>query len=159
MAQWLTVWRAAHLVGVPRGVLQQRVRAGELQLADGLVSTDALLRLYPEARLEECGLLERVAQIRDEAFGRRLRERLLPSQEVLAHQALIVQTHRALESLTPREAEVLRRRYGLHGKPGETLRQIGEDLHLSHERVRQIEAEALSKLRHQSATLRVFLEP
>jgi RNA polymerase sigma factor (sigma-70 family) len=83
----------------------------------------------------------------------------LSSQELLAHQALIAQTHRALESLTPREAEVLRRRYGLHGKPGETLRQIGEDLHLSHERIRQIEAEALSKLRHQSATLRVFLEP
>jgi RNA polymerase primary sigma factor len=78
---------------------------------------------------------------------------------MLVHQALISHTHRALESLTPREAEVLRRRYGLHGKPGETLRQIGEDLHLSHERVRQIEAEALSKLRHQSATLRVFLDP
>ena len=84
MAHWVTVWRAAHLVGVPRGVLQQRVRAGELELNDGLVSTDALLRLYPQAQLEESGLLERVAQIRDEAFGRRVRERLLPSQEVLA---------------------------------------------------------------------------
>lgn len=84
MAHWVTVWRAAHLVGVPRGVLQQRVRAGELELNDGLVSTDTLLRLYPEARFEESGLLERVVQIRDEAFGRRLRERLLPSQEVLA---------------------------------------------------------------------------
>jgi CDP-4-dehydro-6-deoxyglucose reductase len=39
--------------------------------------------LYPNP-LEESGLLERVAQIRDEAFGKRLRERLLPSQEVLA---------------------------------------------------------------------------
>jgi CDP-4-dehydro-6-deoxyglucose reductase len=84
MAHWVTVWRAAQLVGVPRGVLQQRVRAGEIELNDGLVSTDALLRLYPQANFEESGLLERVVQIRDEAFGRRLRERVLPSQEVLA---------------------------------------------------------------------------
>ena len=48
--------------------------------------------------------------------------------------------------ISRREAEVIRRRYGLHGKPGETLRQIGEDLHPSHERMRQIEAEALAKL-------------
>lgn len=91
MAQWVTIWRAAQLVCVPRGTLQQRVRAGELDLADGLVSTDSLLRLYPQARLEESGMLERVVQIRDESFGRRLRERLLPSQEVLA-QRLFRQT-------------------------------------------------------------------
>ena len=84
MAQWVTVWRAAQLVGVPRGVLQQRVRAGELELHDGLVCTDTLLRLYPECDLHATGLLERVVQIREEAFGKRLRERVLPSQEVLA---------------------------------------------------------------------------
>lgn len=84
MAQWVTVWRAAQLVGVPRGVLQQRVRAGEIPLADGLVSTDTLLQLYPQTSLESTGMLERVVRIRDEAFGKRLRERLLPSQEVLA---------------------------------------------------------------------------
>ncbi|MCW5635448.1 MAG: 2Fe-2S iron-sulfur cluster binding domain-containing protein [Rubrivivax sp.] len=84
MSHWVTIWRAAQLVGVPRGVLQQRVRAGEIALNDGLVSTDALLALYPQAKMEESGLLERVVQIRDEAFGKRLRERLLPSQEVLA---------------------------------------------------------------------------
>jgi len=91
VAQWVTVWRAAQLVGVPRGALQQRVRAGEIELADGLVSTETLLRLYPQARLEESGLLERVTQIRDESFGRRVRERLLPNQEVLA-QRLFRQT-------------------------------------------------------------------
>lgn len=84
MSHQVSVWRAAQLVGVARGVLQQQVRDGTLVLSDGLVSTDALLRLYPDAKLEESGLLERVALIRDEAFGRRVRERLLPSQEVLA---------------------------------------------------------------------------
>ena len=84
MAQWLTVWRAAQLLGVPRGVLQQRVRAGEIETADGLVATEALLRLYPQAELESSGIADRVGLIREEAFSRRLRERLLPSQEVLA---------------------------------------------------------------------------
>lgn len=84
MAQWVTVWRAAQLVGVPRGVLQQRVRSGEIALADGLISTESLIKLYPQAEIEASGMLERVAQIRDESFGRRVRERMLPTQEVLA---------------------------------------------------------------------------
>lgn len=91
MTHWLTVWRAAHLVGVSRGVLQQQVREGKLVLTEGLVSTEDLLRLYPSVQLEETGLLERVTHIRDDAFGKRLRERLLPSQEVLA-QRLFNQT-------------------------------------------------------------------
>ena len=84
MAHWLTIWRAAQLLGVARGVLQQQMRDGCLSTSEGLVSTDSLLQLYPHARFEEHGLLERVASIRDEAFGRRVRERMLPSQEVLA---------------------------------------------------------------------------
>ena len=84
MSHQVSIWRAAQLLGVARGVLQQLVRDGTLVLNDGWVSTDVLLQLYPEAQLEESGLLERVTQIRDEAFGKRVRERLLPSQEVLA---------------------------------------------------------------------------
>ena len=84
MSHWLTVWRAAHLVGVPRGVLQQRVRSGELPLSDGLVCTDDLLRLYPLTELVADGMAERVAQLKDVAFGQRVRERILPSQEVPA---------------------------------------------------------------------------
>ena len=84
MTHQVTVWRAAQLLGVARGVLQQQVRDGALILNEGLVATEALLRLYPDAQLEESGLLERVQQIRDDAFGKRVRERLLPSQEVLA---------------------------------------------------------------------------
>jgi len=84
MSHWLTVWRAAQLVGVSRGVLQQRVRNGELPISDGLVSTEALLRLYPRAQLEDGGASEQVARIKELAFARRVRERVLPSQEVLA---------------------------------------------------------------------------
>lgn len=85
MSARLTVWRAAQLVGVPRGVLQQRVRAGELAVGDdGRVDADSLLALYPQASLEDSGLLEWVTHLREDAFARRLRERVLPSQEVLA---------------------------------------------------------------------------
>ena len=84
MAQWVSIWRAAQLAGVPRATLQQRVRAGEIQESEGLVSTESLLALYPRLQFEGAGLAERVAQIRDESFGRRVRERTLPSQEVLA---------------------------------------------------------------------------
>jgi CDP-4-dehydro-6-deoxyglucose reductase len=84
MAQWVTLWRAAQLVGVPRGVLQQRVRAEEITLADGLISTEQLLALYPQTEMVESGMLERVVHIKEDAFGRRVRERMLPSQDVLA---------------------------------------------------------------------------
>ena len=91
MSRAVTVWRAAQLVGVSRGTLQARVRAGELTLSDGQVAIDDLLRLYPQTRLEDSGLLERVLRIKDESFGKRIRERVLPSQEVLA-QRLFGQT-------------------------------------------------------------------
>lgn len=71
---------------------------------------------------------------------------------------LQVRMLQALSCLKPREAEVLRRRFGLDGQPGETLRQIGLDLQLSHERVRQIEAQALAKLKAESPNLRDFLD-
>ncbi len=84
MTQWLTLSRAARLIGVPRGALQRQVRDGELPTNDGLISTEGLLRLYPQFSLEESGAFERVAKLKDEAFGRRVQERVLPPQEVLA---------------------------------------------------------------------------
>jgi len=101
-----------------------------------------------------------VAEEDKRTLGERLADtKAWVGQESVLQQDLVDHTHRALEGLTPREAEVIRRHFGLHGQPEETLRQIGLDLHLSHERVRQIEAEALAKLKRQGAPLRVFLEP
>ncbi|MFA6953311.1 MAG: sigma factor-like helix-turn-helix DNA-binding protein [Patescibacteria group bacterium] len=52
-----------------------------------------------------------------------------------------------LKSLSSREEDVLRRRYGLHGKPAETLEQIGEIYKVTRERIRQIESGAISKIK------------
>jgi RNA polymerase primary sigma factor len=66
----------------------------------------------------------------------------------------------ALQELTPRERQVLRMRFGLHDGRDRTLGEIGEELGVSRERVRQIEAEALAKLRQPRLRLkfREYLE-
>lgn len=97
------------------------------------------------------------------ASDRPLQERVADTEavqglETVLQQDLQQRTQQALSRLKPREAEVLRRRFGLDGYPGETLRQIGLDLELSHERVRQIEAQALAKLKVESPGLRDYLE-
>ncbi|MBK9117451.1 MAG: 2Fe-2S iron-sulfur cluster binding domain-containing protein [Betaproteobacteria bacterium] len=84
MSQWLTLSRAARLIGVPRGELQREIREGRLPANDGMVSTAGLLALYPRLSLEESGAFERVARVKEEAFGRRVLERALPGREVLA---------------------------------------------------------------------------
>ena len=84
MTQWLTLSRAARLIGVPRGELQREIRDGRLAANDGMVSTAGLLKLYPQLNLEESGAFERVARLKEEAFGRRVFERTLPGREVLA---------------------------------------------------------------------------
>ena len=82
--QWLTLSRAARLIGVPRGVLQRHVREGRLPSNDGMVSTAGLALLFPQWSPDESGAFERVAKLKEEAFGRRVQERVLPPQEVLA---------------------------------------------------------------------------
>ncbi len=83
MPRLLTLSRAARLVGVRRGVLQSKIRSGELAAFEGMVSADDLLRAYPQVRLEDNAALERIERIKDTAFARRVRESLLPSAEVL----------------------------------------------------------------------------
>jgi len=66
-----------------------------------------------------------------------------------------------LETLSPREEKVLRLRFGIGGKTDHTLEQVGQDFGVTRERIRQIEAKALGKLRHprRSRFLQGFLEP
>jgi RNA polymerase primary sigma factor len=60
------------------------------------------------------------------------------------------QTRRVLATLTPREEKVLRMRFGIGEKSDHTLEEVGQDFFVTRERIRQIEAKALRKLRHSS---------
>ena len=84
MQQRLSLSRAARLVGVARGALQQKIQSGELPSFDGTVTLADLLRLYPAAATEQDAGFERISRIREESFGKRLREHLLPGREVLS---------------------------------------------------------------------------
>ncbi|GAA5097003.1 RNA polymerase sigma factor RpoD [Wohlfahrtiimonas larvae] len=69
-------------------------------------------------------------------------------------------TREVLESLTPREAKVLRMRFGIDMNTDHTLEEVGKQFDVTRERIRQIEAKALRKLRHpnRSESLRSFLD-
>ncbi len=65
------------------------------------------------------------------------------------------QTSRVLSTLTPREEKVLRMRFGIGEKSDHTLEEVGQDFAVTRERIRQIEAKALRKLRHPSRAKRL----
>ena len=70
------------------------------------------------------------------------------------------QTSKVLATLTPREEKVLRMRFGIGEKSDHTLEEVGQDFEVTRERIRQIEAKALRKLRHPSRSkkLKSFVE-
>ena len=69
-------------------------------------------------------------------------------------------TRRALSTLTPREEKILRMRFGIGEKSEHTLEEVGQGFKVTRERIRQIEAKALSKLRHPGRTkeLQAFVD-
>lgn len=82
-----------------------------------------------------------------------------PSESVVSG-SLEEQTTKALATLTPREEKVLRMRFGIGERSDHTLEEVGQSFDVTRERIRQIEAKALRKLRHPSRSkkLRAFIE-
>jgi len=85
---------------------------------------------------------------------------VLSPGDAVVNFGLAEQTRKVLTTLTPREEKVLRMRFGIGEKADHTLEEVGRDFCVTRERIRQIEAKALRKLRHPSRSrkLKSFLE-
>ena len=85
---------------------------------------------------------------------------VLQPYEAAAHQLLKEQVAAVLGSLTGRERRVLQLRFGLEDGRARTLEEVGKEFNVTRERIRQIEAKALRKLRHPSRSrkLKDYLE-
>ncbi len=92
-----------------------------------------------------------VGEDQDACLGDLLENRNVPSpSDAAISDSLGEQVRRALSTLTPREEKILRMRFGIGEKTDHTLEEVGNDFHVTRERIRQIEAKALRKLRHPS---------
>ena len=97
----------------------------------------------------------RVGRDMDTELGELLEDGHATPEQALTKAQLHDDLEALLEELSGREAEVIRLRFGMENDTPQTLSQIGEDLHLSRERVRQIETRALLKLRQPQRRCRV----
>lgn len=87
-------------------------------------------------------------------------KKVINPAEAIVNLNLAEQTRRVLATLTPREEKVLRMRFGIGEESDHTLEEVGQDFNVTRERIRQIEAKALRKLRHpsRSGKLKAFID-
>lgn len=87
-------------------------------------------------------------------------KKIAPPREAFVNQDLREITKEVLSTLTPRQEQIVRLRFGIEEKSDHTLEEIGEEYKLTRERIRQIEAKALRTLRHPSRSkkLKTFIE-
>ena len=78
-----------------------------------------------------------------------------PPADAASHTLLKEQLEDVLSTLTPREKKVLELRFGLEDGRNRTLEEVGKEFNVTRERIRQIEAKALRKLRHPSRSKRL----
>jgi RNA polymerase primary sigma factor len=130
------------------------------ELARKMVLTVAKVREIIKASQESVSLDAPVGDEEDSRLGEFIEDKTSPSpEEAVIHRNLREQIEHALDSLTEREAEVLKLRFGLMDGKEHTLEEVGDVFKVTRERIRQIEAKALRKLESFSkgGKLRSFL--
>jgi RNA polymerase primary sigma factor len=119
------------------------------------ISTEKVRKVLKIAR-EPISLETPIGEEEDSHLGDFIEDKkfMLPS-DAAVNLNLAEQTRKVLATLTPREEKVLRMRFGIGEKADHTLEEVGQDFSVTRERIRQIEAKALRKLRHPTRSLKL----
>jgi RNA polymerase nonessential primary-like sigma factor len=141
-----------------RSLAQQLGRAATVaELAEELELTSKQVRDYLERARQPLSLDLRVGDNQDTELGDLLEDTGPSPEDFVAQSSLQVDLEKLLAELTTQQREVLALRFGLADGQPMTLAKIGDRLNISRERVRQIEREALAKLRKRKADMGEYL--
>src|SRR6476646_9672953 len=156
------------LIRVSRGLLQELGReptveeiAEAMSRGQEVVVTPDKVREIIKVSQEPVSLETPIGEEEDSHLGDFIEDRgALAPAEAASHQLLKEQVEAVLDSLTGRERRVLQLRFGLEDGRARTLEEVGKEFNVTRERIRQIEAKALRKLRHPSRSrkLKDYLE-
>ena len=156
------------LIRVSRGLLQELGREPTVEEIAEAMSKGQEVQVTPEkvreiikVSQEPVSLETPIGEEEDSHLGDFIEDRgALAPAEAASHQLLKEQVEAVLDSLTGRERRVLQLRFGLEDGRARTLEEVGKEFNVTRERIRQIEAKALRKLRHPSRSkkLRDYLE-
>src|SRR2546428_325430 len=150
------------LIRVSRGLLQELGREPTAQeIAERMLISEEKVREIVKVQQEPVSLETPIGEEEDSHLGD-----FIPANQALApsdaagHKLLKEQVESVLEGLTGRERRVLQLRFGLEDGRTRTLEEVGREFNVTRERIRQIEAKALRKLRHPSRSrkLKDYLE-
>jgi RNA polymerase primary sigma factor len=150
------------LIRVSRGLLQELGREPTAEeIAERMLITADKVREIVKVSQEPVSLETPIGEEEDSHLGDFIpdNQALAPS-DAASHKLLKEQVESVLEGLTGRERRVLQLRFGLEDGRTRTLEEVGREFNVTRERIRQIEAKALRKLRHPSRSrkLKDYLE-
>ena len=140
------------LIRTSRQLLQQNGRepTPEEIAKEMDISVDRVLEIQKIAQ-DPVSLETQIGEEDDSHLGDFIQDEDSPSpQDAASYTMLREQLDEVMSTLTPREAKVLRLRFGLDDGKARTLEEVGKEFQVTRERIRQIEAKALRKLRHPS---------